>query len=200
MPALARWAAICAPIVPAPSTVAVSGAWSARAVMLMAAVAACRTGAGAVDDAGSRALAPARAPAAEPEDAVISARVQVPAQEPGVVIPPSPPLTGIDGAASALGRGDPLAALKILAEEPDPVSDGEERLLIGAIKGRAARLTGDPARAVAALESIAEQRRLAELLPPEIVLMELARALEAWAASGELPVEEAEQKPMRTSR
>jgi hypothetical protein len=170
------------------------GAWSARAVMLMAAVAACRTGAGAVDDAGSRALAPARAPAAEPEDAVIAAPVQVPAQEPEVVIPPSPPLTGIDGAASALGRGDPLAALKILAEEPDPVSDGEERLLIGAIKGRAARLTGDPARAVAALESIAEQRRLAELLPPEIVLMELARALEAWAASGELPVEEADRR------
>lgn len=159
------------------------------ALIVTLGVLACRSP--AVEEAVHRAPAPVPVSTEEPEPAPTPAPTPAASQAPG--IPPSP-LRGLDGAAAELARGQALAALERVAAEPAAAAGSREWFVAAAIKGRAARLTGDPARAVAALEAITEHRDLGRHLPAEVVLLELARALEAWTEGGQLAVDEADRR------
>lgn len=102
------------------------------------------------------------------------------------------PLRGLSGAATALSIGDAAMSLSLL-EEVEPGDAGTETwFAVGAMKGRAQRLMGKHADAVATLEPLSEHNKLASRFPKELLLYELASARVAWAASGALDVGEAD--------
>ncbi|MCB9701961.1 MAG: lytic transglycosylase domain-containing protein [Myxococcales bacterium] len=172
------------------------GGWIAplgRATVALALIAGCRTQ--AVEEAVHRAPAPETVSAPAPEPA--------PEPAPAPAEPtPAPPvvLEGIAGAAQALALGHADDALRRLASAPTVDEGSREWFLVAAIRGRAARHIGDHAVAVAALEPIVDRRDLAKHLPPELMMMELAVALEAWAQSGDLEREEADRRLKEAAR
>ncbi|MBL9103330.1 MAG: lytic transglycosylase domain-containing protein [Myxococcales bacterium] len=97
-----------------------------------------------------------------------------------------------DDAATLLARGKPEEALALLAERPAAAAGTPEWFVQSALRGRAERLRGRPAEAVAALEPIYRQKGGPVGLPRELVADELARSLVALAAT--LPVKEADAK------
>lgn len=115
---------------------------------------------------------------------------------------PTPPivLEGIDGAAQALAAGDAELALRRLAATDRAAEGLPEWFRERALRGRAARLTGDYADAAAALESLVKRRHLSRQLPPEIIELELALTVLAWQAHGDLEREEADRRLAEASK
>ncbi|MCA9660055.1 MAG: transglycosylase SLT domain-containing protein, partial [Myxococcales bacterium] len=150
-------------------------------------LAACRTS--AVEEAVHSAPAPETVSAPEPEPEPVPEPEPAPPPEPAPIV-----LEGIDGAAQALAAGRPDDAIRRLADVPAADEGSRDWFRAAAIRSRASRLLGDHAVAVAALEPIVGRRGLSKHLPPELVELELARALAAWALSGELAPAEADQR------
>ncbi len=95
-------------------------------------------------------------------------------------------LTGLSGAATALGARDSARAIAIaqgIAAAPDAVVGSEAWFLAGAILGRAQLLAGNPEAAIAALQPRVEHKQLAKFLPPDVLGVELAEAELGFARS-----------------
>lgn len=125
-----------------------------------------------------------------------------PAAEPAPAPEPAPPivLEGLDGAAQALADGDAELALRRLAELSSAEEGTDEWFREGALRGRAARLQGEFEAAIAAMEPLVTRRDLTKHLPPEILQLEFALAVQAWAASGEVEREEADRRLAEASK
>ncbi|HFE45954.1 MAG TPA: hypothetical protein ENJ18_10770 [Nannocystis exedens] len=136
------------------------------------------------------------APKAEPPaPALEPAPAPEPEPEPEQIV-----LEGIDGAAQALAAGDPEVALHRLAATERAAEGLPEWYRERALRGRAARLTGDYAASAAALESLVKRRHLSRYLPPEIIELELALTTLAWQAHGDLEREEADRRLAEVSK
>lgn len=102
---------------------------------------------------------------------------------------------GLDGAAAALASGDALAARTALAAAPGFPTEGSATWFRrGAVAGRVHRLTGGHGEAVEALAPIVAHPDLSSHLPREIMAYELARARIAYARSGKLGREAADEQ------
>ena len=101
------------------------------------------------------------------------------------------PLVGLDGAATALAIRDYDTALRLSdGQLGEPGS--EQWFRVSALRGRAQRLAGVPADAVASLEPLWAHRKLRTRFPAEAVGMELARSKLALAASEGVAAAEAD--------
>ena len=109
--------------------------------------------------------------------------------------PDEPLLGGVEGAGQLLAKGDPSGALARLEElgkldtaagEADLVPESREWFLAGAVAGRAYMQTSQWQLAVLSLEPLAASKRFDDMLPPDIVGYELARARVRWAVEGGL--------------
>lgn len=93
-------------------------------------------------------------------------------------------LTGLLGAATALGARDAQRAISIAESqlaEPGAAVGTETWFISGAILGRAHLQAGDPEAAIAALAPRFEHKKLAAFLPPDVLGVELAEAELAFA-------------------
>ncbi len=102
----------------------------------------------------------------------------------------SGPLVGMPGAATALAIRDYAAALR-LSEGSDEVGT-DAWYARAALRGRAQLRAEQAADAVATLAPLWAEKRKADHFPPEVLGFELAQAKLAWAASGALPVADAD--------
>lgn len=102
------------------------------------------------------------------------------------------PLAGRSGAATALASKDYALALELLETLEAPEPGSAQWFTIGALEGRALRLSGRPREAVEVLEPRWKHRRVARRFPRDALGLELARARLEWARSGALEVEEAD--------
>ena len=102
------------------------------------------------------------------------------------------PLRGLSGAATALSIGDAALSLKLLDDVDAPDPGTETWFTVGAMKGRAQRLMGQHADAIATLEPLAAHKKASSRFPKEVLLLELAEARVAHAASGALSVADAD--------
>ncbi|MBL4685371.1 MAG: transglycosylase SLT domain-containing protein, partial [Nannocystaceae bacterium] len=112
------------------------------------------------------------------------------------------PLRGLNGAATALTIGDTALSLSLL-HDVDPGEPGSTTWFsVGALRGRAERLSGQSGAAVATLSERVAHRKAAARFPLELLLFELAQArideATANAASGSTPVAETD-KALRTA-
>jgi soluble lytic murein transglycosylase-like protein len=102
------------------------------------------------------------------------------------------PLSGLSGAATALASKDSALALA-LAETLEPPKEGSPRwFTLGALQGRALRMSGRPADAVEVLEPLWKHRQSARSFPQDVLGLELARARLDWARSGVLETKAAD--------
>lgn len=95
------------------------------------------------------------------------------------------PLVGLNGAATALAIHDYPTALALSdGQAGEPGSDAWFR--VGALRGRALRLSGKPADAVSTLEPLWSHKRLRKAFGAEVLGFELARAkIEAAATTAD---------------
>jgi len=133
-----------------------------------------------IDDEASAVLAVGGGPATAPGSSGTS-------RSPG-------PLRGLSGAATALSIGDASMALSLLDDVDAGDVGSETWFTVGAMQGRAQRLMGKHADAVATLEPRAAHKKLASRFPKEVLLLELAEARVAYAASGALSVADADSQ------
>jgi soluble lytic murein transglycosylase-like protein len=103
------------------------------------------------------------------------------------------PLSGLEGAATALASKDYTLAVA-LAEtvQPPPKEGSDPWFTLGALQGRALRMSGRPADAVEVLEPLWKHRRSAKSFPRDTLGLELARARLDWARSGALETKAAD--------
>jgi soluble lytic murein transglycosylase-like protein len=85
-------------------------------------------------------------------------------------------LAGLAGAATALTIGDAELALRLLEAEPEPAVGTDDWFAHSALRGRAHRLLGQHAEAVAQLEALAARRDLPKYFPKDVLGLELGRA------------------------
>jgi soluble lytic murein transglycosylase len=146
------------------------GVWAG--LLAAAGIAACRPA--AVDEAARRVHPAVNVVEARPPAAPVAAPTPTPAA--ALAVPAAP-----SDAASALAQGQPALALELLAKEPPAPQGSKEWFVQSALRGRAARLAGRPALAIAALAPLAAARTAPPGLPRELILDEYARSLAAHA-------------------
>lgn len=107
-------------------------------------------------------------------------------------VPAAPEIAASDDAATLLAVGQAEAALELLAKQPAATVGTPGWYVQSALRGRAERLAGRPALAIAALQPVHDSKPRAAPagLPRELIADEYARSLMAHAAT--LPVKEAD--------
>ena len=102
------------------------------------------------------------------------------------------PLVGMTGAATALASKDYSLAVALVETVPPPKEGSDRWFTLGALQGRALRLSGRPAEAVEVLEALWKHKRVARSFPRDTLGLELARARLDWARSGALETKAAD--------
>ncbi len=161
----------------------------------LAAVSGCRAGGQRVDRAVGEQPNPEQVtPTVVASPAVDVAVLPEPMPAPEPAPDPSPePIPGVEGAADLLASGDPAGALQQLSRVEPYEAETPMWFTTRALEGRAARLAGDPARAVEALRSVLAARHFAKYLPPEHIRLEYARSLADLARKSDTPQAEADE-------
>ncbi len=124
---------------------------------------------------------------ADPDEGEAAAAVVAAAEalgRPAAAVGQGEVLTGMRGAATALGARDAARAIalaKTILAGPDAAAGSGAWFLAGATLGRAQMLAGDPDAAIVALQPRVEHAQLAKFFPPDVLGVELAEAELAYA-------------------